>query len=735
MKNRSLFCPLLLLSSASLVIATDYTWSNAAGTFSWADAANWSPEGVPGAGDNVTFNANTAGDTIAMDGDRTVNNITFGGNVRTMTIGSPADTLTVAGAFNGGYMGTACTITIAAKLHLVKDTQVASYGPYGKQIVFASEIFDDGLGFGIFTPNDQNQGATLLGANTYSGPTVLQGYSHSLGGPNGAIPFSPLIFNGLSSSIAIMTVDNSADANPDRLSNTLPVTFRRCTSKLQLNGHTTDAITEKIGGLTVESGAHTIQLANKGADVTLEVDGPILRSGAGAFIVEGANTTTARFVVDGAADNGHGIYRPWIVLGGWNPAHSTIDANGALKGASYAAFPTTDAAASPDVLYSHTGDLTLSRDQSVYGFRFYGTSAATLDLGSHDLRIGDGGFCYAYAQPKTVTSSAGGALVFTGPEVVFFGAGNGWPYTGDFLLDAPLDCESETPPALCMPYIISTKQVRFLGEDRIGTYSNVLVNFTANGYPFELGGPSDRTFLGVYSGTHKLVKTGPGTLTLACENVRGPNATSIEAGKVVVAHPLALNYGTYDAKQVTITNATLEIASGIVVPDFLASFLAGSTLTGGGDIVTRTTIPFGTGATIAPGNGVGILTIDRVLFAADSTYEWELGDGTDVPGVDYDLLRFPRNYWGGFKFNGNPKVKLAVKAAGSGWERVKGKTFTIVEWTGGGDISAPSEVEIVNLSPRRLITDNAVVTFDTAAKKVYLSGLLAAPTGTTVLVR
>ena len=66
---------------------------------------------------------------------------------------------------------------------------------------------------------------------------------------------------------------------------------------------------------------------------------------------------------------------------------------------------------------------------------------------------------------------------------------------------------------------------------------------------------------------------------------------------------------------------------------------------------------------------------------------------------------------------------------------MKNKTFTIVEWTGGGDISEPSEVEIVNLSPKRLITDNAVVTFDTNAKKVYLSGLRSVPGGTVLMLR
>lgn len=727
----------LIVFAAALASATDYTWSNGAGTFSWADAANWSPEGVPGEGDNIIFNANAAGDVIAMDGDRIVNNITFGGNVRTLTIGSSSDTLTVTGAFNGGYMGTACTTTIGAKLHLVKDTQVASHGPWGKQIVFDAEIFDDGHGYGIYTPNDQNQGMTLNAANTYSGPTILQGYSHSLGGVNGAIPNSPLIFNGLSSSTPIMTLNNATDANADRLSDTLPVTFRRNISKLQLNGHPSEAITETIGGLVVESGGHTIQISNKGANVDLEIAGPIVRSGAGSFIVDGANTTTTRLVIDGAVDNGYGIYQPWIIMGGWNIQHATVDGNGAVCTVKYTNFP-ADSDTSADVLYStQPTDITLTRDQSVYGLRLYhGSADVTLDLADSDLHIGPAGIGFCYMKSRTITASGDGTLVFDGPSVLMFGRNNDWPNpNGTVVIDAPIATTSPTPPEFCVPLLSDSSGLSLLGEDRIGVYSNLAVCFSSGSTPLTLGGPSDRTILGTYSGAHKLVKTGPGTLTLNCENVRNTEASSFEGGKVVLANPLALNYSPNDAKQVSVTNATMEISDGIAVTNFLASFLAGSTLTGGGDLITRGTILINSGATLSPGCGVGSLSIDRVRFYADSTYEWEIGDGTDVPGVDYDLLRVPRNYWGGFKFEANPKVRLAIKATGSGWDKVKNKTFTIVEWTGGGDISEPSEVEIVNLSPKRLITDNAVVTFDTNAKKVYLSGLRSVPGGTVLMLR
>lgn len=737
---------LFLCLPAAAVLATDYTWSNGAGTMTWADAGNWSPEGVPGTGDTVKFtNAGIAANsTIAMDGDRTVKSFNFEGTVPSFTLGEPTSTLTMEAPSNtGGYSNGKPIITLAANLHLIQTLTLTSVGGWERQFVFAGDIFDDGLGYGFTTTEDQNQDYAFTYPVSYTGPTELRAHSVFVKGPDGAFRNSPITFNGRAYNPPTLKLDNEAAANSNRLPDNLPLTFRSNISRLEFIGNASTPVEEHIGGLVLESGAHTFVMKHKGAKLDLVLDGNLERSGAAVLLFEDTDTSSKRIVIPGAVDNGHGIYQPWILRGNWNLSHATVDANGALKGASYTDLPMSSDA-NPDKLYTASADLTLTRDQSVYGLRFNaGSDGAntlhTADLGSHVLTVGEAGIAFTSAGSRLVTASGTGSLHFTGPSVMLFAYLNNWPAdSGTVTIDAPISSDSETPPELCIPYFESTKGIRLLGEDRIGVYSNVLVNAgTTEGgnNVFEVGGPSDRTFLGIYSGHHMLVKSGAGTLTLDCETPRIGSTckTLVQEGRLVVASPHALACGSSDKVTVT-NNAILQVSCD--VESFCAQFFEGAKLTGTGDIHARDVVKFKSGSIIAPGNdGIGTLAIDRTLFSEGATYEWEIGDGTDVPGVDYDLFSVPRTNSGGFKFENHPTVKLAIRAAGSGYERVKGKTFTIATWTPDGDISVPSAVEIVNLSPRKLNTDNASVVFDTKSKKVYLSGLLAMPSGTVIMVQ
>src|SRR2546423_12154329 len=55
--------------------ATDYTWNGGSGD--WSVAANWTPNGVPAAGDSVTV----AGGTVTVNTDTRVSNVNFSGGV------------------------------------------------------------------------------------------------------------------------------------------------------------------------------------------------------------------------------------------------------------------------------------------------------------------------------------------------------------------------------------------------------------------------------------------------------------------------------------------------------------------------------------------------------------------------------------------------------------------------------------------------------------------------------
>ncbi len=64
----------LLISSLAVFARVEYTWNGGSG--SWGTAGNWTPAGVPGAGDGVTI---TTG-TVSLDADRTVARITLSGS-------------------------------------------------------------------------------------------------------------------------------------------------------------------------------------------------------------------------------------------------------------------------------------------------------------------------------------------------------------------------------------------------------------------------------------------------------------------------------------------------------------------------------------------------------------------------------------------------------------------------------------------------------------------------------
>src|SRR5262249_51399203 len=72
------------------------TWDGGAGTTSWGDAANWSPDGVPSASTNVSL-ALASPATIDVNGTFSVSSLTIGNNT-TLNIGTGS--LSVAGAYS-----------------------------------------------------------------------------------------------------------------------------------------------------------------------------------------------------------------------------------------------------------------------------------------------------------------------------------------------------------------------------------------------------------------------------------------------------------------------------------------------------------------------------------------------------------------------------------------------------------------------------------------------------------
>jgi hypothetical protein len=97
MKKRLLLC----LVSAVIALngwATAYEWKVTNTDSDWNTATNWNPEGVPGAGDDVTISSanNQCPYTVICSGNITINNLIIGGNGRLRHNGS-GNTFTITG--------------------------------------------------------------------------------------------------------------------------------------------------------------------------------------------------------------------------------------------------------------------------------------------------------------------------------------------------------------------------------------------------------------------------------------------------------------------------------------------------------------------------------------------------------------------------------------------------------------------------------------------------------------
>lgn len=101
-----LLFPVFLLAGSTR--AADFTWSGAVSS-DWSNPANWSPAGVPGPGDRVTYPSGKP--TLNLNGDRTIASFTQAGGVLT---GPGQLMVTVSATWSGGSIRENCVLFIPA---------------------------------------------------------------------------------------------------------------------------------------------------------------------------------------------------------------------------------------------------------------------------------------------------------------------------------------------------------------------------------------------------------------------------------------------------------------------------------------------------------------------------------------------------------------------------------------------------------------------------------------------
>lgn len=720
----------VLVFAAMRLVATEYTWDKGAGTLDWSNAANWSGDTKPGSADTATFAAAglTAGDTVTLGADQTIGTLRLNGTPG-IVLGGDGFNLTLA---NGRIQGTdanpTVVNTVAAPVVLGANGSFQAQGSYNGTLTLTGVISDGGNGYGVTFANNGNHIFNLLGNNTYSGDTVLPGRSLVLSGAAGAIRSSQLVLRMSNNQFTTATLDNTSAANADRLGNTQAVRIENSGGQVRLVGHASTELQEQAGPLRILSGLASLQVSRQGAaGAAVELNFSSLERAPGTGLRVLCNTTAdaynwytqPRIVLTGVADG----LLPYATQDFYDPSHVVVESGLVKRFSAYTALPASGGSAA--TLHNVTANLSLTGDVDTLALmvRQSGANNIALDLGSHDLRVASGSIGFGMAKSHTILASGSGRLVVGSQDVTFFASSTAG--TDIMTVSAPLATSVAGPHHLIVPLLRTLSKLQLTGADQIGSYSNLVI--AGGGGALELGGPSDRAFVGDITGWGNLVKSGTGTLRLAGTDLRGMGGMTVTGGRLQVATAGALRWDTWTDGSLVVTNATLEVESGVV---WNARFTlsSGATLTGDGKVNTTKTI-LGT-SHVAPGKTVGKLTTAALTFNDGSHIDWDLGSGVATAGTDYDLLRVEGNL-----VLPTGTVTVNIGDAGTRTESLKGKTFTVAEWTGTDPANTPTW-SVVNQAPETVDTTGALLSIDPANNQIVLSGLKdVLPPPTTILIR
>jgi autotransporter-associated beta strand protein len=188
--------------------------------------------------------------------------------------------------------------------------------------------------------------------------------------------------------------------------------------------------------------------------------------------------------------------------------------------------------------------------------------------------------------------------------------------------------------------------------------------------------------VGESGGSRSITKTGEGTLILNGSNTFA-GATDIQDGTV----QLGANGTLSGSSSITIhSNAVLEVsevAGGLILN-------AGQEVGGSGTV--RGDLTVGNGATLSPGNSLGVLSVSNLTLAAGSIIDWEFENDTDA-GTTYDQIAGA----GLLTLNGTVGDKIVINIIGlTGHTVGLGDSFTLYT----GDVTGfdADAVELVNQS-------------------------------------
>ena len=322
-------------------------------------------------------------------GSSTVYNLSNTAGVSLLLNAAPGSTYNIGALSGGGTTGGGVTVGSAAGTSTLNLTN-GSASPF----TYAGALSDNGSGqLAVTFSNSTLQ--TLTGANTYSGPTQISG-PVTLSG-NGTLLSTPITVNGT------FTVDNSAVALTDRISDTLPFTMNG--GSFIYGGNST----ETTGTLTLAGGNSEIEV-NDTSVVTFSAvsraanAGTVDFSGAGFSMITGASNTNGilgAFATFNQAD--------WATV------------NGSNQIAAFSAYVSDiNAAATTDnVELTGGGTTALTNSTTINSLNIQNSTSPNeiLDLGTNTLTLASGGLLMSSAT-NTITIQDGNLTASNGELIL-----------------------------------------------------------------------------------------------------------------------------------------------------------------------------------------------------------------------------------------------------------------------------------------------------------------------------
>ena len=709
---------LVLLGVAAIrVQAKDVVWSGDAGDLNWSTTNNWTGGILPGEADRARFDGGKiANQTVTLGTNQTIGSLVLAGGVGNFTIeGSNQWSLTLKnGNIDNGGNGS-CTTILKCQVILGTNGTWNMPEQYGNRITIAGELSDNGMGYGFTTGGGNNQSFGLTGTNNALGNIVIRDGGLVMSGEAGVFKQGTLALNdgvGEYNNTTTLTLNNDI-LNTNRFGVNTTVQSIGNGGNVYCVGDFT--FTQSIGRFSLQAGK--LHLSNWNGKPTLKFLGWERKPG--TALTTSSLGSSIFVTIDGENANTNGLWKPWASDVGFDPKFIKVNAAGQLSTLVSADYATLLASGNSPTSIGQMKDttLTLTSNENVWALRFYPTTSGsqTLDLGTKDLTIGSGSMLFYNGE--TTINSSGGCLRFGSNEIFVNGNVNG-AGSKTIAIHAPIATNGGSISNYIVAANLGYDKLLFDGEDRIGTYAGICG--IAGNRSIELGGASDRTITGLLNGKFSLIKSGTGTLTCTGSDVRSYGSIIVNGGRLVIGAFGALGSATVNA------GGRLETASG-VIGNGNNTINTNGTLGGHGTFANNGLV-LNAGCRFAPGTptSIGVLTLGyNITLPTGAGLDVKLGVGTN------DLLKINGSLT--LPANGQP-LEVSVTDLSGRTENPRGRTYAIAKWTGNNPSTSPTWT-VRSASPKVLDVSNAIVTLDTSAKQILLSGLTSVSHGLVVVIR